>query len=85
MVLRQILKRRDAASVVVAIVAALVIANYLTAVLSPFASWLLGIDTHTVNSGLRGDFLFPTLLMILQFLGFELLVRVYLKVEEKAK
>lgn len=82
MVLVKILKRKDASSVIVAIVAASVITQYLSTILLEPASWVSGSHTKFGfnNDGFGSSYIFPTVLFVLEFIGFELLVRLYLAI-----
>lgn len=78
--LTKILKRKDASSVVVAVVAALVITGLLQAVTQQPAELLSGIESGNPldtsgNSTFQQNYLFPTVLTILQFVALELLAR----------
>lgn len=80
MVLIQILKRRDASSIIVAIVAALVIANTLQVLTAPLAEMLSGLgergsELGEGGSSFQADYLYPVISMVVQFLALELLAR----------
>lgn len=82
MVLVKILERKDASSVVVAIVAAMVILQLLGSILVEPASWLSG--THgshgSYGTSFKEQYLFPVVLFVLEFLAFELVVRAYIAI-----
>ena len=82
MELVRILKRRDGASVVVAIILALFVENAIQAWASAPADWFSGASgvvygVHATHS-LRDDFWFPLVLLLLELVIFELFVRIFL-------
>ena len=80
MVLVKILKRKDASSVIVAIVLALIISSYLPSLLFELANKLAGVDRGTYGAP-GGDwksmYLHPTILLILEVLVLEIMARVF--------
>jgi hypothetical protein len=82
MVLLQILKRKDAASVVVAVVAALILSSFISDISAWPASWLGG-NEH--QGSFRKDVWAPIIATVIEFFIFELAVRIYLNlvIEQK--
>ena len=72
MVLVRILQRKDAASLVVAIAAGLVVAGFVGAITSHLADLFAGIDT---NASFRDDYWRPFVGFVLQLLALEALAR----------
>jgi hypothetical protein len=81
MVLVRILKRKDASSVMIAVVLALIISSYLPSVLFELTNKLSGIDDSTYGAPV-GDwktiYLQPTILLLLQVVLLELFARVFI-------
>ena len=89
MELVRILKRRDGASVVVAIVLALFVESAVQAWALAPADWFSGRSgvTYGVHSthSLREDFWFPLVLLVFELVIFELFVRIFLMAASRYK
>ena len=89
MELVRILKRRDGASVVVAIILALFVENAVRAWALAPADWFSG--RSGVAYGVRGthslreDFWFPLVLLVFELVIFELFVRIFLMAAARYK
>ncbi len=75
MVLVRILKRKDASSVIVAIVLAFIVAEVVSRMTVSLAGKLSGIGSDLPAFAWRGSFAFPILSLILQVIVLEILVR----------
>ena len=77
MILVRVLQRRDAASIVVAVAAGLVLANYLGALSYTLSSALIG-QNGGGPSGIewRQAYLIPLMAMIVSFVGLEILANI---------
>jgi hypothetical protein len=84
MELVRILKRRDGASIVVAIVLALFVESAVSSWALAPADWFSGSVGHSEHT-FRSDFWFPLVLLVLEFIIFELFVRLYLFVAARVK
>jgi hypothetical protein len=86
MQLVRILKRKDAASVSVAVVLAIFVSTAVSVWASAPAAWLSGTSNNSATTGgFRYDFWQPLLLLVIEVLFFELLVRVYLAASAYSK
>ena len=88
MVLVQILKRRDASSVIVAVVGAMVIAATLQALTQHLAATISGVSTDSgiiEQASLKDNYIFPIVWMLLNFIAFELLARLVIFVFAQTK
>ncbi len=84
MVLARILKRKDASSVVIAVVVAMILYNFVTTIPVKWASWISG----TSNTGYYGTtppgadwtvvYLYPVVFAILELLVLEVLAWIYI-------
>lgn len=90
MVLVKILKRGDAASIIVAIVLAMSISNAFSIMFMDIAGWVAGIG-EDVNmyqgfseGGWRTTYLFPVVTLVLQLIALELVARVAIYAREQA-
>ncbi len=70
----KILKRRDASSVVVAVVLAIILAGVLPVVTSDLATYLAGIETAQATEW-RGNVVRPLISAALQIIVFEAFLR----------
>lgn len=83
MVLGKILKRKDASSVFVAVLLALIVQPVLMT-MSHIAAMLSGLDDGQYASsaypgtGWQGEYLYPVVLAILEIILLEVLVRLYI-------
>lgn len=77
MVLVRVLERRDAASLVVAIAAGLVIFSFVTSVTAHLTAVISGIDT---DESFRTAYWQPIVAMVLQLVALELLARLVIAV-----
>jgi flagellar biosynthesis protein FlhB len=83
MVLVQVLKRKDASSVVVAVVVAMVLYQVVQTIPAKWAGWLSGLQdgqytTYTNgNTDWKGQYLYPIVFAILELLVLEVVVRLY--------
>lgn len=76
MILVKILKRKDAASVVVAVVVGLIVLSLVSSISGPLANEI--IEQSTSPTGDFSDvYLFPLVLAAVQLLVFEILARIY--------
>ena len=81
MVIIKLLKRGDASSVMVAVIGALVIVQFLSAVLSQPAAWISRVQlSGSPYSGYKEHYILPLVSFTLAFLGLELLIRGYVAV-----
>jgi hypothetical protein len=80
MVLVKVLKRKDAASVLVAVVLALIISSYLPSLLFEVSSKISGVESLYGTSGgdWKNTYLQPTVLFILEVLLLEVLARIFI-------
>lgn len=74
-----ILKRRDASSVIVAVVLALIVENAVSAFAHGPARWLAGVEGTTTT--FRDGFWYPLVLLVIEILIFELVTRVYVALD----
>ena len=83
MVLVKVLKRKDAASVVVAVVVGLVLLQFVTAVTTHPSGWISGLQSGQYASsgapgtGWKGEYLYPTVAAALQLIALEVLGWIY--------
>ena len=82
MYLVKVLKRKDASSIVAAILVAMIVSQLLLAVTMRWASWLSGQQNGASGyavpgSGWKGEYLFPVVWAVVQLLTLEVLIRVY--------
>lgn len=90
MVIIQILKRKDAAAVILGIVIALIVSTLLPALVSDLATTLSGLEDGQAVSysapgaGWQGQYLHPIVFAALQLIALELLVRLYIAVNNYA-
>jgi hypothetical protein len=73
MVLLKILKRRDASSIVVAILVAMIVFNLLLSVTAPWANQVLGLSNNSPGLGWENQYLAPALAAFFQLLVLEVL------------
>ena len=84
MVVVKVLKRKDAASVIVAVVVALIVLQLLGTVTPHWAGWISGLDkgqyaSSTVpGTGWKGEYLYPSVLAAVQLLALEVLGWIYI-------
>jgi hypothetical protein len=74
-----ILKRRDAASVVAAVVLALIVESAVSTWAHGPAHWLAGVEGTSTN--FRDGFWYPLVLLVIEVLVFELVTRVYIMLD----
>lgn len=72
----KILKRKDAASVIVAIILAIVLLNVITAVTGDLATYLSGIDVAAGSTQWRENAVRPAMAAVLQLVLLEAILRV---------
>jgi hypothetical protein len=81
MVIIKVLKRKDAASLVVGVVLAIIVAQLVIALTSDFAQILSGVDESehfsTVSDSWQASYLLPAVSIVLQLITLELLIRLY--------
>lgn len=83
MVIIKVLKRKDAASVIVAVVLAMIVAGFVSSVTTDLAQLLAGLKNETssdyvgAGDGWQVTYLFPAIFALLQVLALELLSRLY--------
>ncbi|MFA5004310.1 MAG: hypothetical protein WC498_03490 [Candidatus Saccharimonadales bacterium] len=82
MAIVQVLKRKDAASVIVAVVVAMVLSQFVTQFVGGLAGKLSGQkDGQFVSfapfTGWRGQYLYPFVLLVLELILLEVVIRVY--------
>lgn len=83
MVLVKILKRRDASSVIVAIILAMLLIQPLNAVTSTLAGRLSGLHSGQYpgytfpGAGWKGEYLYPVVQLVLEIILLEIVVRIY--------
>jgi hypothetical protein len=81
MAIIELLKRKDAASVMVAVIGALVIVQFLSTILAEPAAFLSGVNhSIIVNGSFKEHYILPLVTFTLDFLGLELLIRGYVAV-----
>ena len=88
MVTVQLLKRKDASSVVVAVVLALILSQMITTVTSELSYKLVGMGNfgpYSGGPGWKATYLQPVIWVILQLLLLEVLVKLYVLVNATAK
>jgi len=85
MVLVRMLKRKDAASVVVAVVVGFIVYNFLNGVVEPWASDLSSKTTSTVGGDWHDQYLYPSLLAALELLVLEVLCWAYVALNSSFK
>jgi hypothetical protein len=82
MVLVKILKRRDASSVVVAILVATILLSVVQTIPAKWAGWISGLHNGQypayVSSDWKAQYLFPVVYAILQLLVLEVLAWIYI-------
>ena len=83
MVLVSILKRKDASSVVTAIVIGMAAWIFVSSFGAPISSWLLGQNTNT--HGFKDAFITPIVVLLVQLIIFELVTRLYVAVAPASK
>lgn len=87
MVLVKILKRRDAASVVVAILLAMIISQPLSVATGSLASRI--VDVHNngygFGAGWKNEYLFPVVWAVLQLIILEILAWIYVLANRPAR
>ncbi len=83
MVIIKLLKRKDASSVMVAVIGAMVIVQFLSTILLPAAAWISGVN-HQIfqTNGYQQQYILPLVTFILEFLGLEILIRGYVAVNQ---
>lgn len=81
MMLIKILKRKDASSVLVAVVLAMILSQPLTSIGGLWANKVVGLDdgpfSYGPTGGWKNDYLFPVVWAVLQILLFEVLAWLY--------
>lgn len=77
MVVVRVLQRKDAASLVVAIAAGLVVANFISSVSSHLAAVLSGVEA---DATFADDYWHPFVSLVLQLVALELLTRLAIAV-----
>lgn len=82
MVVVSMLKRKDAASVVVAVVVGLIIFSFLSSVTDPLASSISSRDTA---GDWQNQYLYPTVLAALELIALEILGWIYIWANSAAK
>jgi hypothetical protein len=91
MVLVRILKRKDASSVLLAVLIALIAWQPLMQVTARLAAKVSGLHTgqyiayYSPNTGRRGEYIFPIVSVILQLLALEILGWLYIWAKMAAK
>ncbi|HET7320046.1 MAG TPA: hypothetical protein VFI84_00495 [Candidatus Saccharimonadales bacterium] len=89
MILVKVLKRKDASSVIVAILVAMIVSQLLTFVTARWSAWLSGQGSRygyaTPGSGWKGEYLFPVVSALVQLLVLEIIVRLYIWVTSAVK
>jgi hypothetical protein len=87
MVLIKVMKRKDAASVFVAVVLAMIVMQVLTQVTGPIANMIVGRDTSILFPGLtwKETYLQPFIWAALQILVLELLIWVYVGLHQSTR
>lgn len=88
MMLVSILKRKDAASVIVAIVIAMVLMQPLSALTARLAGKVSGVDggfSYAQSGGWQVEYLQPVVWAILQLILLEIVVRIYLYITQMVK
>ena len=83
MYLIRVLKRRDAASVIVAIVVAMVLMQFVLPITGRLSSWIVGSHNGPYfgfagpGGGWKDEYLFPLVAAVVQLLALEVLIWVY--------
>jgi hypothetical protein len=90
MVVVKILKRRDASSVVVAVVVAIIVSGMLVAVTAHLAGWISGLSegqysNPASSTGWQEQYLYPVVQAALQLLALEVLGWLYVWVRGASK
>ena len=71
----KVLKRRDAASVTVAVVLAMALMNFLSAISVGLANFVTGLSDDRMSSGFNEQYLFPLALLLFELIFLELALR----------
>lgn len=78
MVLVRMLKRKDAASVVVAVVVGFIIYAFLSTIAEPLADKLVSRNPSLVSGDWQTQYLFPAVLAAIELVALEVLSRIYI-------
>lgn len=78
----KVLKRKDASSVIVAVVVALMISQLLPIVTAELTNWITGVNEGGFSRAIPGadwktQYLNPVVSLLVQLVALELLVRLY--------
>lgn len=79
MYIAKVLKRKDAVSVIVSVVLAMIIVQSIPSLTARLAQVLSGekISSATVGVGWQSQYLFPVIVALLQVITLEIILRVY--------
>lgn len=83
MVLVSILKRKDASSVITAIVLGMATWIFVSSFSAPISAWLTGQKSYT--HGFKDAFVVPVVVFIVQLVVFELATRLYVALTPAGK
>jgi hypothetical protein len=86
----KVLKRKDAASVIVAVVVAMVLVPLLSSLVGELSRIVSGLNEGQVfgyaqttpGTGWQGEYLFPVVFAALQLIALEVLIRLYVLVHD---
>ena len=82
MVIAQVLKRKDGASLVVGIVVALILSTLVSGITADVAGRIAGLDGSGSGPGWQSLYFHPIVWALLQLVVLELLIRLYVAVRD---